>query len=408
MKKILQIIQSTDIATGGPIEGIKRQAEALERRGIVQEIACLVHDNAGDLTIKVNDLGQDGPLSGILGRYGYSPQALPWLVDNIGNYDAVVINGLWTYSSLVARLALRRRPVPYVVFTHGALGPWFRRTFPIKHAVKQILWWLTDGRLVRDADYVMFTTEDERDISRGVFLGYSYRGRVVGYGTADVPDDAHGQIAAFHQACPRLAGRRLLLFLGRIHPMKGCDLLIRGFATIAGAQPGLDLVFVGPDQIGWQRELTALADALGIGARVHWTGMLTGDRKWGAFRAAEAFALPSHQENFGIVVAEALACGTPVLISDKVNIWHEIADAGCGLVATDSEAGTRDLLHRWTNLPDDERARMAAAARGCFLRHFEAEAFADSFSRVLDDIAASSGTASPTPRRSGSDGRSRE
>ena len=88
--------------------------------------------------------------------------------------------------------------------------------------------------------------------------------------------------------------------------------------------PCLQLVIAGPDQIGWQADLQQMALTLGIADRITWTGMLSGKLKWGAYRCAELFCLPSHQENFGIVVAEALACGLPVAIADPVNISGEI------------------------------------------------------------------------------------
>ncbi|MFN6996501.1 MAG: glycosyltransferase, partial [Aquincola tertiaricarbonis] len=114
-----------------------------------------------------------------------------------------------------------------------------------------------------------------------------------------------------------------------------------------------------------------------------WPGMLQGDLKWGAFHAAEAFVLPSHQENFGIAVAEALGCGVPVLISDKVNIWREIEADGAGLVAPDTAEGTAQLLQRWLALSSAERAAMRDRARGCFAQRFTVEAMADSLLSVL-------------------------
>jgi glycosyltransferase involved in cell wall biosynthesis len=106
--------------------------------------------------------------------------------------------------------------------------------------------------------------------------------------------------------------------------------------------------------------------------------MLTGDIKWGALSAAEAFVLPSHQENFGIAVAEALACGTPVLISNKINIWREIDGDGAGLVENDDLAGTSRLLTRWLATDGNARAAMSNNAQQCFANRFEIERATDS------------------------------
>lgn len=111
--------------------------------------------------------------------------------------------------------------------------------------------------------------------------------------------------------------------------------------------------------------------------------MLGGDVKWGAFTAAEAFVLPSHQENFGIAVAEALACGTPVLISNKINIWREIEADGAGLVENDDLAGTASLLKRWVAIPDGSRQTMRENARTCFANRFEIERATDSLLEVI-------------------------
>jgi len=105
--------------------------------------------------------------------------------------------------------------------------------------------------------------------------------------------------------------------------------------------------------------------------------MLTGDAKWGAFHGCQAFILPSHQENFGIVVAEALACGKPVLISDQVNIWREIDAADAGFVASDTINGTVELLRRWFETDAEQRETMTSNARTAFDQHFRVEAAAE-------------------------------
>jgi glycosyltransferase involved in cell wall biosynthesis len=113
--------------------------------------------------------------------------------------------------------------------------------------------------------------------------------------------------------------------------------------------------------------------------------MLSGDLKWGALRAADVFALPSHQENFGLAVVEALACGVPVLISREVNIWREIVNDNAGLAEADTLAGTLAMLRQWMAMPGDERARRRAAATRCFEARFEIASAAENLLHVLQN-----------------------
>jgi glycosyltransferase involved in cell wall biosynthesis len=280
----------------------------------------------------------------------------------------IVVNGLWNYASAGASRILPRLGVPYVVYPHGMMDPWFRKAYPLKHWLKQVFWTLFDGRLMRHASAALFTCEEEMVLARGQFMGHPYRERVARYGAGAAPEDDGTQIAQFRVRLPALGDRPYLLFLGRIHPKKGCDVLIRAFAAVT---PDLDLVMAGPDQVGWMGELQALAHRLSIGDRIHWPGMLSGPAKWGALRGAEAFVLPSHQDSFGVAVGEALGCSTPVLITDKVNVWREIAAAGAGFVETDSQAGIETLLRSYLALQAAERDRMRAAARACFTADFD-------------------------------------
>ena len=111
--------------------------------------------------------------------------------------------------------------------------------------------------------------------------------------------------------------------------------------------------------------------------------MLQGDAKWGAYYHSQAFILPSHQENFGIVVAEALACGKPVLISNKVNIWREVVAAGAGLVADDTAAGAAGIMQQWLAKTASEQAAMGEAASALFASHYTIDASCRSLLGVL-------------------------
>lgn len=229
---------------------------------------------------------------------------------------------------------------------------------------------------------------------------------MVGYGIELGHAAAAGSADAFAQAWPETAGKRIVLFLGRLHEKKGCDLLVEAFARVAGADPSLHLVMAGPDDAqGLRAGLEARAAQWGVAERVTWTGMLAGEAKWSALKAAQVFALPSHQENFGIAVVEALALGVPVLISEKVNIWREIIQSGAGFADSDTLDGTVACLTRWLALAlaPAEYALMRERAVRCFERNYHMTAAAQ---RLIDTIAPHIGRAAQPARALGLDSQS--
>jgi glycosyltransferase involved in cell wall biosynthesis len=377
--RILHVMRSFDPAGGGPIEAVRRLARGYREAGHEVELATLDDPDAAYLKDAPLPVHAKGPAKG---KYGYSPKLLPWLRENLSRFDGVVVNGLWQYHGLAAWRACKGR-IPYAVFTHGMLDPWFKRTYPMKHLKKWPYWALVEYGLLRDATRVLFTSEAEQRLAAESFWLHRWQGEVVPYGTPGPAGDAEALKAAFYAACPELKGRRLLVYLGRIHPKKGCDLLVEAFGRIAGDDPELNLLVAGPDQVGWVKDLRALAAKLSVAERVYWPGMLTGDAKWGAMYASEAFILPSHQENFGISVAEALACGRPVLISDKINIYEEIEKDGAALIEEDTLDGTARLMRRWLALSADERTRMGLAARRCFETRYDSRRLAGAIITVL-------------------------
>ncbi len=386
--RLLHVISRTDPESGGPIEALLCFSHVLSELGHQIEIVSL--ESQSDVATRHIPFRITGVGRGT-GRYRYNPHLSQWLKENAKKYDCIILHGLWNYSSLGAWRALRNSSTPYVIFAHGMMDPWFRGRYPLKHLAKQIFWSLGEWRVLRDARAVLFTCEEECQRARGVFWGHRYREKVVLFGTAAPNGDPEAEKAIFQRNFPQLNGRRFLLYLSRIHPKKGCDLLIRAMAACLAEMPqDMDLVIAGPDQIGWVSELKELAQGLGIEHRVHWPGMLTGSMKWGAYRNALAFILPSHQENFGIVVAEAMACGTPVLISNKVNIWREIVTMNAGYVEEDTQEGTQKLMLRVLQMRAEQRAEFASAARLCFQTCFDVRTAALHF---VDVIAESTGQA---------------
>jgi glycosyltransferase involved in cell wall biosynthesis len=363
-KRLLHVVDSLAPAAGGTTEGIRRLAES----GVsAVEVVCL--DEAGEAYLR----GQSflvHALGPARGNYRYTPRVGEWLAGNIARFDGVVIHGLWQYHSYGSYRVVRGR-IPFVVFPHGMLDPYFKRTFPLKHVKKQVYWLAREYRVLRDARAVCFTTPIERDSAAGTMWPQRWNPVVVSFGTSQPAGDSVMQREMFLNQFPALQRRRFFLFLSRFHSKKGCDLLLDAFGRVAEMHPDLDLVMAGPDEEGLRPQLEAQAKGLRISARVHWTGMLEGDLKWGAFYAAEAFVLPSHQENFGIAVVEALACGVPVLISDKVNIWPDIAHAEAGIVNSDTAEGTYRSMTTLLAMQPEERRGMIRRGLECFRARYE-------------------------------------
>jgi glycosyltransferase involved in cell wall biosynthesis len=384
--KILHVISSVNPASGGPIEGVKQLASANQRNGHQIEVVSL--DAPDSPYVKAFPLPVHAVGPGWR-KYAYSPRLVPWLRENARNFDVVIVNGLWQYHSFAAWRVLHNTQTPYVVYTHGMLDPWFKKTYPRKHLKKLLYWPWGEYRVIRDASAVLFTCEEERVLARQSFPHlYRCNEVVVSYGTAGPKGDPQAELETFYGRYPELRGKRLAIFLGRLHEKKGCDLLIQAFAKVMASDPDWHLVMCGPDQTGWLAELKVMAEKLNVSCRITWTGMASGNLKWGALRASEVFVLPSHQENFGIVVAEALACGVPVLMSNKVNIWHEVQDSGAGIIGEDNLEGTCAVLKAWLDLSSQQQFEMRKRAMQCFHQKFEIQQAAKTLVSVLSSFVA--------------------
>lgn len=408
---ILHVIDSLSPADGGLPEAVRQLVTTQLDAGVCVELVCLDAPGNSFLTGVGCPVHALGPAH--LGRYGFSPRLWRWLRGNVGRFDGIVVNGIWTFPGVAVRSAARRAQVAYGVFPHGALDPWFNRNYPLKH-LKKKLYWRLQYPVLRDACAVIFTSEAERDLAATSFSPCTWKSVVVPIGINDPEGcrtkgsaqsrNSSDQVEAFFQALPVLRGRRFLLFLARVHEKKGCDLLVEAFAKVSASVPDVDLVMAGPDQEGMTAKLQRQAVSLGVSSRIHWPGMICGDLKWGALRAAEAFVLPSHQENFGVAVVESLAAGRPVLISNQVNIWQGIEDDGAGLVDDDTVSGCERLMRRWLALSKVDRDAMAARARSSFLARFALGHAVACINDIFENSgrsgkAARTAPAYPTPNR---------
>lgn len=417
--KLLHVISGMDPTLGGVSQAVRTIIKGLAATGVHNEVASL---DAPDAPWNQADPFVTHGLGPGRGPWQYSSQFIPWMLKNLARFDAVILHGLWLYPGYALRQALHRLPrqqppvaaadkssAPrFFVMPHGMLDPYFQRApgRKLKAWRNRAYWQFIEAAVVNEADGILFTCETERLVAREPFVPYRpKRELVVGLGVEEPPPYTSAMQEAFLAKCPELRDRPYLLFLSRIHEKKGVELLLRAYAQLAhvvttdaptewlpekallatlSAVPALVVAGPGLETTYGQRihqlaaELPELADA-----DIFFPGMLTGDAKWGAFYGCEAFVLPSHQENFGIAIVEALACGKPALISNQVNIWREIEATGSGIVADDTLAGTQHLLKSWCDLTMPEKRARAERARIAYCNYFAVEPAAEKIASAL-------------------------
>ncbi len=379
--KILRIIDTLDPTYGGPVDSLINGTYALDSLG--HTIVVITLDDPSRF-IPSGFPGKIIDLHPSLGKYRFNLRLERWLEKHAQDYDAVIVEGIWQYPALAVWMASRRRPFPYFLLVHGSLDPWFNSAYPLKKIKKMLYWPWGIYPALRDAKGVLFSNREEKILAEQSFKPFVVNDRYVNYGGKTPPDDIEAQKKAFHASFPELKGKRLVLFLSRIDPKKGCDILLDAFTRISEKYPDAQLVMAGPDQNGWIPVLKQRAARLGIGGKVTWAGMLKGDVKWGAFRCADIFVLPSHSENFGIAIVEALACRIPALITNKVNIWRELEEDGAAFVSEDRPEDFFAIMDKWFALSRSEQERMRANAYKCFYQRYEISAAAR---RLIETIS---------------------
>ena len=384
--KLLHVITDMDPRMGGVCQAVRSIAKGLSDLNIHNEVVSLDSPDAPFLKNEGLTIHCLGPKSG---PWQYSNKLIPWLVENIAHYDAVIIHGLWLYHGFAVRKvinSLKENPkslkIPNLfVMPHGMLDPYFQRAEGrrLKAIRNWVYWRLIESYNVNSADGILFTCEEECRLARGTFGPYKPKKEcVVGLGLEEPPAYIDDMRSAFLQKCPEVSTHPYILFLSRIHEKKGVDLLVKAYSKIRANKSGdtlPKLVIAGPGiETSFGEQIKKLVISEKLTNDVFLIGMVGGNEKWGAFYGCESFVLPSHQENFGIAVVESLACGRPVLITNQVNIWREIESKGGGIVEDDTEAGIVRLLEEWIQVQPDGKVIFENRAYETYRSHFSIDA----------------------------------
>jgi glycosyltransferase involved in cell wall biosynthesis len=317
--RVLHVIPSLAERSGGPAAAIVPMCRALQTHGIEP---LIVTTNEGRPRINTDsNVNYDGVTARFFpvqlgASYKYSRPLTAWLNRHVREFDVVHVHAVFNHASVAAARACGRSGVPYVVRPLGTLDPWSMKQKSVR---KHLFWFLFAKRLLQGSAAMHYTAAAEKTATEK-YLGLNH-GRVVPLGVeVNGSDPVPGQVRLPVQD-------PYVLVVSRLHPKKGLDHLIDAFNSLANQKWQLVIAGDGPrDYLDYLKQKARQSE------RIVFTGWVEGHQKEALLRGASLFALPSRQENFGLSVVEAMACGVPVLVTPHVNLATEIHGAGAGWI----------------------------------------------------------------------------
>lgn len=389
--RILHVIPAIAPRYGGPSAATFGLCRALRAEGIETLVATTDADGPGRLDVPLEQVGDYGGVPVIFFRRRFSEsfkwtwRLRHWLTAHVGAFDVVHVHAVFSHSSLVAGRVCQAAGVPYIVRPLGTLDPW---SVNRKWLRKQILFRAGVTDLLENAAAIHYTSEDEMALAESASAPAG-KGVVVPLGIDDEVFVEPASDGWMGTEGPALAGPDpYVLALSRLDEKKGLDLLIGAFSDAVAEDRGSRwrLVIAGDGPPDYVAGLRALANASPAGSRITFPGWVTGAEKLELFRDAALFALPSHQENFGISVVESMATGVPVLVTPGVNLSRDIQDADAGWVVPRDRAAVAAALRSVMRDPAEAHRRGQRAR--AFAERYRWPSVADRLIRMYDDVAA--------------------
>jgi len=295
--------------------------------------------------------------------------------------DVIHLHGGWHPLLFAGARVARRMRIPIVLSLHGSLRP--RVTEDDRRLKKRLAWWLYQRRLVERTDVIHGSTDWEKaDVDR---LGFQKPVVIVPNGVNAAWMTNPVDMQAFHQRWPECRGKRVLLFLSRLHPGKGLDLLVAAWSRVAAKFPGWHLLIAGPDESGTENQIKRAVRNAGLESRVTFCGPLYGTDQATVMTAANLFVLPTYGDSFGMVVLESLACGVPV-VTTKGAPWKSLLEERCGWWVDVGVAPLAEALREAMALTDAQRQVMGARGAAMVRDRFSWDRIGKEMASVYDWI----------------------
>ena len=323
--KILHVISDLSMKAGGPPVSVISNASILNHLGNDCIVATtnkygrvIDIESRSHVPVLVHTFACLPPE-----KFAFSPGLVRFLWKEIPRRDMVIIHGLYLFHTLAAAIICRYFDIPYVIQPHGSLDPYIYRRHRFRKAIFEYLF---QNNIFRHAASFWFASQEEAELAEPVILGAPW---FVSAYVIDLKEfTANIGLIPFAEAFKRAR----ILFYGRVNFKKGLDLLIEAYGLLLKRGVICELVVVGPTDNEMRPRLKKWEHKFGVVGKVKYIGNVAGKERVEILSGATVFALPSYSENFGIAVLEAIAIGLPVVISDQVNIHHEISAGKVGWV----------------------------------------------------------------------------
>ena len=376
--KILRIIHSLNPIWGGPPNAILDHSISLINLGMKVDI--LTNDNHKYNFIRTKKIKVFLMGKSLWGSYGYNTKLFFWLLKNRYKYDYFIIHGLWSFYSLVARILV---PKKYFIFTHGQLDPYF--SLNIYKKIKKIIYWkLIEKKNLLYSKSLLLTTKDEKKLLNNTYVDTTgIKKNVIKYGILKKKINKKKVIKIFNKNFPSLKNKVFLLYLGRFHDKKGCDILIESLKKLSKQNIKFNVLLAGPHN-EYKDKLKYLSKKYKLDKNLFWSDSIFGDLKWGAILASKGMVLPSHGENFGVSLVESLSFNKPVITTNKVNIHKDILKYKAGFISRDNVSNFSKALQKFNSLTKKQTLKMSKNSYRCFNENFNLSKKDKSFYNLLN------------------------
>jgi len=376
--KVLSIIDSLNPKDGGPSHSLFDMALSNKQNNIQHDILYIgkkqkINDLSGIKIIALNDS---------IFKYGISLKLIFWLYQNKNNYNLFIIHGLWQFITLLSRIII---PNKYLVFTHGMLDPYFKSE-KFKSFKKKIYWNIFEKKNLLKAKFVLLNSIKEKKQINNTFVKTNgIKFKLINYGIYPKDINFKKSKLKFYSKFKFLENYKLIVYIGRIHPKKGLDILIDAFEKIDNKR--YILLIAGDINNKYAKALIQKVKNKNNSKKIIFANFLKGEIKWGAISNAASTILPSHGENFGVSIAESLLAGTPVICSNKVGTSKQIKESNAGIIVKNNKLSLYQGIMKFINLSQKQKEKLSKNSITCFNKNFNIKInhnFSDFLKKIIN------------------------